>query len=243
MNDKIYIVMPAYNESENIKSIVEQWHPIIEKIGGESKLLIVDDESKDDTYLKLQNLSKVYPFLEVITKPNTGHGRTCIFAYHYALDSKADWIFQTDSDGQTVPNEFWEFWLNRTNYNYIIGKRENRLDGWDRVFVTKILKFILYLIFSVNVPDANTPFRLIKADTLSKLLKIIPSDSFLSNVLISTVIVKFKVPTKWIKITFKPRQAGINSINFKRIIKIGFRAIKDFVILKKKIKENIYIFK
>lgn len=239
MNDNIYIVMPAYNESENIQSIVEQWHPIVEKIGGNSKLLIVDDESKDDTFIKLKNLSKAYPFLEVITKPNSGHGMTCIFAYHYALNRQADWIFQTDSDGQTVPNEFWEFWLNRNKYNYIIGKRENRLDGWDRIFVTKILKLILCIIFRVNVPDANTPFRLIKADTLSKFLKIIPSDSFLSNVILTTLIVKYNIPTKWIKITFKPRQAGINSINFKRIIKIGFKAIKDFLILKKKIRANI----
>lgn len=238
MNDNLYIVMPAYNESDNIESIVKQWHPIVEKIGGDSKLLIIDDESKDDTYLKLQQLSKNFPFLDSITKPNSGHGRTCLFAYNMALSRNANWIFQTDSDGQTNPNEFWEFWENRNEYNYIIGKRVSREDGKNRVFVTKVLKWILFLIFKVNVPDANTPFRLIKSETLNKYLKIIPSDSFLSNVIMSTLIVKDKVPVKWIEITFIPRQGGINSINFKRIILIGVKAIRDFLIINNKYKSQ-----
>ena len=37
----------------------------------------------------------------------------------------------------------------------------------------------------------------------------------------------------WIPITFKPRQGGVNSINFKRIVKIGFKALKDFSVINK----------
>lgn len=38
--DKLYIVVPAYNESGNIKSFVESWYPVVEKIrgGGQSSL-------------------------------------------------------------------------------------------------------------------------------------------------------------------------------------------------------------
>ena len=233
MSESIYIVMPAYNESENIGLVVAQWHEVVEKIGNNSRLLIVDDSSKDDTFKILLELMKQYPFLEVLTKPNSGHGVTCLFAYQYAILKNPEWIFQTDSDGQTDPIDFWQFWEKRQEYDFLIGLRNNRLDGVNRILVTRVLKFILFLIFQVNVPDANTPFRLIRGKTLKKYLEIIPSDSFLSNVIMSTLIVKDKLPYLWLPIHFKPRQGGENSIDFKKIIKIGFKAINDFNKIKK----------
>ncbi len=49
--DKLYIVIPAYNESENIKTVIDSWYPVIEKHngGGESRLVIINDGSKDNT--------------------------------------------------------------------------------------------------------------------------------------------------------------------------------------------------
>ena len=32
--DKLFIVMPAYNEAENIKQVIDSWYPIVEKYGG-----------------------------------------------------------------------------------------------------------------------------------------------------------------------------------------------------------------
>ena len=48
--NKLYIVIPAYNERENIQNVIEQWYTIVEKTGQDSRLLIVNDGSKDDTY-------------------------------------------------------------------------------------------------------------------------------------------------------------------------------------------------
>lgn len=231
----VYIVMPAYNESDNIQKIVMEWYPIIEKIGDKSKLLIVDDSSTDNTFQILQDLQKQYKNLEIITKSNSGHGITCLYAYNIAILNGADWIFQTDSDGQTDPNEFWQFWKLREEYDFLIGLRNNREDGISRILVTKILRIILLLIFKENIPDANTPFRLIRAEVLKKYLKIIPKDSFLANVIMSTLIVKDKLRFIWIPINFKTRQGGVNSINFKKIIKIGIKALKDFRMIKKNI--------
>ena len=46
--DKLFIVIPAYNEEENIRQVVEDWYPVVEKHngGGESRLVIIDDGSK-----------------------------------------------------------------------------------------------------------------------------------------------------------------------------------------------------
>lgn len=234
--ENIFVVMPAYNEEANIAGVVKQWYPIVEKIGGKSKLVIVDDGSKDNTFKIMQELSNQYPLFSPITKANSGHGSTCLFAYKHAIDNGADWVFQTDSDGQTDPNEFWNFWKIRSQYDFIIGARTNRLDGFSRIVVTRVLKLVVWLKFGVSVKDANTPFRLMRAKELKSLLELIPPHFFLSNVLISTLAVLRKKRRIWIPITFKPRQGGVNSINLKRIFKIGVKALKDFNEAKRRIR-------
>ncbi len=229
----LYIVMPAYNEEANIENTVKEWYSVIETIGNGSKLVIVDDGSKDSTYEKMRNLQKSYPDFIALTKPNSGHGATCLYAYQYAIEQNVDYIFQTDSDGQTNPAEFYAFWDKRNDYDFVIGSRIGRKDGFSRVFVTKVLKLVVKFIFGVWVEDANTPFRLMKINALKPILVSIPNDFFLSNVAISALAVLEKVKIKWIPISFKPRQGGINSINLKRIFRIGIKAIRDLNEIKK----------
>ena len=233
--DKVFIVMPAYNEEENISNTIEQWFPIVEKIGNGSKLVIIDDGSKDSTFDKMKELKSKYLSYEPITKQNSGHGSTCLFAYDYAIKNNADFIFQTDSDGQTEPDEFWQFWELRNDYDFIVGSRKNRKDGFSRIVVTNVLKLFLYFVMGVYIEDSNTPFRLMKRNVLEKYMKLIPDNFFLSNVLISSIFVLRKEKCKWIPITFKIRQGGTNSINIKKIIKIGFKAIRDFKIAKQRL--------
>ena len=234
--DKLYIVIPAYNERDTIKEIIEQWYPIVEKTGTESRLLIVNDGSRDDTYEIMKECAKSRPQFLPLTKKNGGHGATLFFAYHYALEHGADYIFQTDSDGQTMPEEFWPFWEMRDRYDMVIGHRSSRQDGKSRVFVTKVLKLTLKVCFGVTVMDANTPFRLMKAGTLKEYIGLIPKDFNLSNVIISVIYAKKGLKVKYMPITFRPRQGGTNSINLKKIFFIGVQALKDFREINKTLK-------
>ena len=236
MADKLYIVMPAYNEEENIDQVAREWHEVVAKIGPESRLVIVNDGSKDSTYAKLLELKQELPQLMPLDKANSGHGATLLYAYNYALKENADYIFQTDSDGQTIPDEFYPFWEEREKYAAIIGHRNHCQDGFSRVFVTKTLKLVIRLVFGVSVTDANTPFRLMPRATLEKYIPQIPKDFNLSNVILSVLLVHNKENVKFTPITFRPRQGGVNSINFKRICKIGVQAVKDFREIKKALK-------
>ena len=227
--------MPAYNEEANIETVVKEWHEVVKNIGPSSRLVVVNDGSKDNTYNKLLELKETYPQLLPLTKENSGHGATLLFAYNYAVDSKADYIFQTDSDGQTLPSEFMPFWEERKLYDAIIGHRNHREDGFSRVIVTKVLKLVIKLTFGVTVTDANTPFRLMPRKTLEKYLPKIPKDFNLSNVVLSVLLVKNKDNVKFVPITFRPRQGGKNSINMKRIFKIGVQAVKDIKQLRRTI--------
>ena len=237
MSDKIYFVMPAYNEAENIEGVIKQWYPIVERCGENCRLVIDNDGSKDNTLDIMKKMENIYPQFVALDKANSGHGATVLYLYRYALDNKADFIFQTDSDGQTNPEEFWQFYENRNIYNFQIGYRKGRQDGNSRIFVTKTLRLVVWLMFHEWVTDANTPFRLMKAENLSKIMKVIPEDFFLCNVAISAIAVKWKETIRFYNITFKPRQGGINSINMKRIFKIGWKAIGDFRLINNKLKK------
>lgn len=237
--EKLYIVIPAYNESENIKKLIDDWYPIIENHNGdfESRLVIINDGSKDNTYDIVCECAKTRPLLEVHTKPNGGHGSSVLWGYRYAISNNTDYIFQTDSDGQTSPTEFEEFWNLRSKYDAIIGNRSKRQDGASRVFVEKTLLLILKMIFGVKIPDSNAPFRLMKKELVEKYINKMPEDFNLPNVMLTTYFVYFHENVKFIDISFRPRQGGTNSINVKKIIKIGWKSLSDFSYLKKHIND------
>ncbi|MBQ6977623.1 MAG: glycosyltransferase family 2 protein [Paludibacteraceae bacterium] len=237
--DKIYFVLPAYNEEANIEEVIAQWHPICEQInaeGNEALLVIANDGSKDKTFAIMQKLQAKYSLLKPLDKQNSGHGSTVLYLYHYAINNNADYIFQTDSDGQTLPEEFWQMWNNRGNFDFQIGTRGGRQDGASRVFVTKTLRLVVWLMFHVWVKDANTPFRLLKVDKLIPILNVIPQDYNLSNVVVSAIAVRWHYNIGWYPITFRPRQGGVNSINMRRIFKIGVKALTDFRTINKYLK-------
>lgn len=236
MSDKLYIVMPAYNEAAAIENTIRHWHAVIEKTGPGSRLVIVNDGSRDDTYDRMIRLQGGYKHLVPLTKPNSGHGPTCYYAYRYAINENADYVFQTDSDGQTQAEEFWSFWEKRKEADFIIGHRKGRKDGFSRKIAAMVLKWMVRLFFGASVKDANTPFRLMRTERLETLLEVIPSDFFLTNVMISTLVVKRKERIVWIPITFESRKQGTNSINIRKIFRIGIKAIGDFTKMREKIK-------
>ena len=235
--DKLYIIIPAYNEEENITQCVNDWYPIIEEQTEDkaSRLVIINDGSKDQTYQILQELAKTRPLLMPLTKPNGGHGSTVLFGYRYAIDNRADWIFQTDSDGQTNPDEFEQFWQKRKDYDAILGNRIERGDGKDRKFVENTVCFLLRMVFGIKVPDANAPFRLMRTELVSRYINKLPPDFNIPNIMFTTYFAYFKENILFLPISFKPREKGSNTINPKKIIKIGWKAMGDFIRLREEI--------
>ena len=233
----LYIVIPAYNESANIERTIDQWYPVVERHNdeGKSRLVIINDGSKDHTYQLLQKCAASRPLLIPLDKPNGGHGPTVLYGYRYAIQNHADYIFQTDSDGQTNPDEFEPFWNQRGRYDAVIGTRSVRGDGKSRKFVENVVCFLLRMIFGVKVSDANAPYRLMKTDLVAKYIGKLPEDFNIPNIMFTTYFVHYKEKEKFIDITFKPRQGGTNSINVKKIVKIGWKAVKDFYKLKKEL--------
>lgn len=235
--ETLYVIIPAYNEAENITACVEDWYPVVERHNGEgkSRLVIINDGSRDNTFDILTGLAETRPLLLPLTKPNGGHGSTILYGYRYAIENQADFIFQTDSDGQTNPDEFEAFWEAREQFDAVIGNRKVRGDGKDRKFVENTVCFLLRMVFGIRVEDANAPFRLMRCGLVARYIDKLPRDFNIPNIMFTTYFVYHKEKVKFIPITFKPRQGGVNSINIRKIVKIGWKALGDFYRLKKEI--------
>lgn len=236
MSDILYVVLPAYNEEGNIKNVVKDWYPVLEDKNDASRLVIADTGSTDNTHKFLEEMKTEYPKLEIFTDCEKQHGPKVIALYDYAIKQGADYIFQTDSDGQTNPAEFDAFWQLRNEYTGIFGNRTVRGDGNDRAFVEKVVCILCKLFFNVNVPDANAPFRLMHTDAVKKYLYKLPKNYNIPNIMITTYFAHYKEPHLFKEISFKPRQAGENSINIPKIIGIGWQALKDFASFRKDMK-------
>lgn len=235
--DSLYIVMPAYNEEGNIENTVKDWYRILEGKSEKSRLVIADYGSKDKTHeILLFMKQNGYPKLQILENKNQFHGPKVLDLYKYAIVNNIDYIFQTDSDGQTNPDEFTAFWNMRNDYSGIFGNRTVRGDGKNRAFVEKVVCLLLKLYFHVNVPDANAPFRLMKTEAVKKYIYKMPDDYNLPNIMMTTYFAYYKEKMTFKEISFKPRTAGVNSVNIKRIIQIGWKALGDFHSLRKGMK-------
>jgi hypothetical protein len=132
---------------------------------------------------------------------------------------------------------FAAFWKARKKYDGVFGYRKVRGDGKDRAFVEKVVCALLRMYFGVKVPDANAPFRLMKAQTVAKYIDKMPEDYNLPNIMMTTYYAYYHEPMTFKVVSFKPRQAGVNSVNIPRIVKIGWNALGDFHNLKKDMKK------
>ena len=236
--DSLYLVMPAYNEEENIRDVVDQWYPILAAGGPDSRLVVADSGSTDHTHAILQDLQQTHPQLEILSDTGKYHGPKVIALYRHAVNRQADYIFQTDSDGQTSPAEFSAFWQMRREYDGIFGYRRVRGDGLVRAFVEKVVCLLLQMYFGVRVPDANAPFRLMKTTAVQKYLDRFDADYNLPNIMMTTFFVYYHEKYLFREISFSPRRKGKNSINIKKIIVIGLQALKDFASFKKQMKRD-----
>ena len=232
MNETLYVVLPAYNEEENIEAVVKSWYMVLEGKSEDSRIVIADSGSRDRTHEILVGMQKDLPKLVILSETGRYHGEKVIALYDHAIKNGAEWIFQTDSDGQTNPAEFAAFWDMRTDYDGIFGERPVRGDGAIRAFVEKVVCILLRMYFSVKVPDANAPFRLMKAGVVKKYLYRMDPDYNLPNIMIVTYFAYYGEKLAFRQISFKPRQGGVNSINIPKIIQIGWKALSDFKRLK-----------
>ena len=187
--DSFLVIMPAYNEEQNIEKTIFSWIPIIRGKSG-SEILVIDDGSTDKTDGKLRKLAKKYEFLNVIHKKNEGHGKTILLGYKYAIKSEHPWIFQTDSDGHFSPSDFYKLWEKKNSSPFILGHRHKRKDPFCRIALSNLISLWVLILFGIYIKDPNIPFRLMRRTYLEEALKMVPQGVFAPNIFLSILAKK-----------------------------------------------------
>lgn len=221
------IVMPAYNEADCIEEVVRAWLKVLQRIPG--FLLVVNDGSKDRTGEILNRIAATEPCLKVVHQTNAGHGAAVLRAYREALKPGVTYVFQTDSDDQFKPEDFWQLWERREKSPFIIGFRKARSDAFHRLVITRLVVVLNLLVFGVKLKDSNIPFRLMRADFLQALLQMLPAGVFAPNIFLTVLAAKAGSTLFELPISHEERKTGQVSIIRWKLIKICFRCAGELL--------------
>ncbi|WP_019039461.1 polyprenol monophosphomannose synthase [Psychroflexus tropicus] len=117
------VIIPTYNEIENIEKIVKNIfsQPV------DFEILVVDDSSPDGTWSLVHKLQEEYPeklHLEIRTS-KSGLGKAYLHGFQWALKRKYDYIFEMDADFSHNPNDLIRLYNSclKENYDVTIGSR------------------------------------------------------------------------------------------------------------------------
>lgn len=169
--DKVVIVMPAYNEAQNIALMIHDLFvdefPKID--GAEMHLLVVDDNSPDGTGDVVKELMKHHKKLHILQGERRGLGWAYIRGFKYAVDKVgADAVMEMDADFQHPPRfvkPMVEAYLNGADYvigsRYIKGGSIPETWAFSRKFVSFFGNlFIRMVLLKPEIHDLTTGFRL-----------------------------------------------------------------------------------
>ena len=165
---KTLIIIPTYNESQDIKKLLEQIFSLQE----EFHVLIVDDNSPDGTGEIVEKMKSEYKKLDIIHRPaKLGLGTAYIEGFKYAIENEYDLIFQMDADLSHRIEHLHQFMEAIKKYDMVIGSRY--IDGisiihWDlkRLLMSKFANWYTRKITGLSVTDSTSGFRCYKREVL-----------------------------------------------------------------------------
>jgi dolichol-phosphate mannosyltransferase len=117
---RILVVIPTYNESENIARLIPQ---VLEQ-AEEIEVLVVDDGSPDDTGGIVRSMGEKNPRVHLLERPaKMGLGTAYVAGFRYALAGNYDLVFEMDADFSHNPNEIPAFLKKAGEADLVVGSR------------------------------------------------------------------------------------------------------------------------
>ena len=163
----ISLVMPAYNEADNIEPMVAEATPALEANADSHEIIVVDDGSADETAAVTRQVMESYPNVRLVEHPvNKGFGAAVFSGF---TNAEKDWIFYTDADRQFVLSELERFVPYMDEADLIAGYRAPRQDPFMRVFYGKGWSALCTLTFGYTVRDVDCGFKLFRREIIESL--------------------------------------------------------------------------
>lgn len=161
------VILPAYNEENNIKLAIEEISGFLGKTGLPFELIVVNDGSKDRTSQILVELARQQKNLVVINhNQNLGYGAALRSGFKMAT---GDLIFFTDSDRQFDIEDLFVFLAKIKEYDFVVGEREKRRDPIHRVLIASTFATLVRLLFGLRVRDVDCAFKLFRKEVIQNI--------------------------------------------------------------------------
>jgi len=215
--DKIFVVIPAYNEAKRISTV------ITDLLKHNYQIVVVDDGSTDNTWQILQN----FPITKMRHKINRGQGATLQTGTDYAFQAGAEIIVHFDGDGQFVAEEIYQAIqpIISQTADIVLGSRfltrNHKIPAFKKYIILPISKIINYFFTGLKLTDAHCGFRAMNRAAASKIH--ITQDGMSHNTEIVAQIKKHDLKYKEVPVTVIYHEFGQG-------ISGGFKIIRELLL-------------
>lgn len=230
---KLSVVIPAYNERENIRETVVKIIDTLNKNEIISEIIVVDDGSSDDTYTKIPEISNL---TKIRHDQNLGYGAALKTGIRKA---SYDNVLIIDADGTYPIDSIRELTNEIDNYDMIVGARV--AENVSIPFIRKPAKWILNKLANYlacyKIPDLNSGMRIMKRSLINDFWNLLPPGfSFTITITLAALTNNYNV--KYIPIDYhkrqgkskiKPIQDTINFIDLILLTIVYFKPLKVFI--------------
>ncbi|MBQ9090358.1 MAG: glycosyltransferase family 2 protein [Alphaproteobacteria bacterium] len=224
LNTKISVIVPAYNEAENIPVLLEKLKKNIPSKSYE--IIFVDDGSTDDTLNILKNLRKQNDCIHYLSFSRN-------FGHQYALraglaKATGDAVISIDADLQHPPEvipQLIQKWQDGYDIVYTL-RQENKNQGFLKRKTSNLYYKLLNFMTSVSVPKGAADFRLLDKKVVQILNKSPERDLFLRGYITWMGFKQIGIPYQVAK-----RHAGKSSYTLSKMIRLAWMGITSFSIM------------
>ena len=221
---KSLIILPTYNEKENIEKLIEE----IRKLKRNFHILIIDDNSPDGTGTIADRLATKYSEVSVIHRPaKLGLGTACLAGFRYALQSNYDLVFTMDADFSHHPKYLTNLLEKAKDYDLVIGSRyikDGKIKNWPlyRLILSRGANVFVRILTGLPILDSTGGFNCYWGKVLEKIdFGTIVSDGYAFQIEMKHRLWRKGFSFKEVPIAFVDRTRGRSKIS-KRIVLQAF---------------------
>lgn len=162
----ITVVIPMFNERENVRPLYEQLHPVLAGLGRRYEIIMVDDGSTDGTDAELRRLAGEDEAIKVISlRRNTGQTAALMAGFDHA---QFDLIVTLDGDLQNDPADI-PMLLDKLNegYDVVSGWRQQRFDApVRRKLPSRVANWLISHLSGVHLHDYGCTLKVYRREVL-----------------------------------------------------------------------------
>ncbi|GAB5564440.1 MAG: glycosyltransferase [Winogradskyella sp.] len=162
MSYKLTIVVPVYNEEENLERVEQELSKYLSIASVATSVLFVNDGSKDNSQALIESIcERNTAFDYVLFKENRGLSAAIKAGFDHVDSELVGYI---DSDLQTAPEDFNILLEHIDNYELVTGVRSNRKDSFVKNMSSKIANGIRRAFTKDGMDDTGCPLKIIRTD-------------------------------------------------------------------------------